>query len=419
MKIVIVNYRYFVSGGPERYMFNIMDILQRNGHEVIPFSVINNNNIPSRYESYFLSKVGKGDEIYANQVNYKSLANVIKSFARMVYSTEAKRKLSKLLRDEKPDLVYVLYFQSKMSASIFDAIHSAGVPVVVRVSDFSMIAPCNIYYRTKTNEICELCSGKNKLHAIKYKCVNNSTVFSAIKSLSLYVQRFQKIQDKIDAFVFPSAFTLNKFVEAGFEKDKMHYIPTLFNYNTVNEKQVINYNNFCLYIGRIEPEKGLETLLDAFIDSDWKLVIIGFSSGDYENILKEGIKNKQHNISFVGKKTFDEIQEYLTNCLFTIIPSECYENLPNTLLESFAFSKCVVATNIGSLAENITHKSNGMLFKFKDADSLKDQINFLFKNPDEAKKMGQNAGIMLQQKYSESIHYKKLITLFKNKNKTI
>jgi len=60
-----------------------------------------------------------------------------------------------------------------------------------------------------------------------------------------------------------------------------------------------------------------------------------------------------------------------------------------------------------------------MLFKFKDADSLKDQINFLFKNPDEAKKMGQNAGIMLQQKYSESIHYKKLITLFKNKNKTI
>lgn len=418
MKIVIVNYRFFVSGGPERYMFNIMDILQRNGHEVIPFSVMNKNNVPSDYERYFLSKVGKGDEIYANQVNFKSPANVIKSFARMVYSTEAKRKLSKLLRDEKPDLVYVLYFQSKMSASIFDAIHSAGVPVVVRISDFSMIAPCNIFYRTKTNEICELCNGKNKLHAIKYKCVNNSSVFSAVKSLSLYVQKFQKIQDKIDAFVFPSAFTLNKFIEAGFEKGKMHYIPTLFNKNTLIEKQGIKYDNYCLYIGRIEPEKGLEVLINAFIESDWKLVIIGFSSSDYLNTLKEKIKNKHHNISFVGKKSFNEIQKYLTNCLFTIIPSECYENLPNTLLESFAFNKCVVATDIGSLAENIIHKHNGMLFQFKNSESLKDQINYLFRNPDEAKKMGQNAGIILQEKFSESIHYKKLITLFEKKIET-
>ncbi len=39
MRIALVNYRYFISGGPERYLFNIKEILERNGHEVIPFSI--------------------------------------------------------------------------------------------------------------------------------------------------------------------------------------------------------------------------------------------------------------------------------------------------------------------------------------------------------------------------------------------
>ena len=39
MNIIIANYRYFISGGPERYMFNITDALKENGHNIIPFSV--------------------------------------------------------------------------------------------------------------------------------------------------------------------------------------------------------------------------------------------------------------------------------------------------------------------------------------------------------------------------------------------
>jgi glycosyltransferase involved in cell wall biosynthesis len=101
-----------------------------------------------------------------------------------------------------------------------------------------------------------------------------------------------------------------------------------------------------------------------------------------------------------------------------VIPSECYENLPNTLLESFAFNKCVVATNIGSLAENIIHRRNGLLFQFRNAESLKDQISYLFNNPDAAKEMGRNAGTILKEKFSESIHYKKLITLFEKYKQT-
>ena len=71
MKIVLVNYRYFFSGGPERYMFNIKQLLEEEGHEVIPFSVKHNKNIATPYEKYFLSPVGSGDEVYFGDVAKK------------------------------------------------------------------------------------------------------------------------------------------------------------------------------------------------------------------------------------------------------------------------------------------------------------------------------------------------------------
>ena len=67
MKIVVVNLRYFLTGGPERYMFNIIELLESHGHQVIPFTIKHNLNKPSKYKSYFLEPIGKGDEIYFNK----------------------------------------------------------------------------------------------------------------------------------------------------------------------------------------------------------------------------------------------------------------------------------------------------------------------------------------------------------------
>ena len=47
MKICLVNYRYFVSSGPERYMFAVKTLLEARGHEVIPFSIRYRQNDPS------------------------------------------------------------------------------------------------------------------------------------------------------------------------------------------------------------------------------------------------------------------------------------------------------------------------------------------------------------------------------------
>lgn len=169
------------------------------------------------------------------------------------------------------------------------------------------------------------------------------------------------------------------------------------------------YLNFALYIGRIDPDKGLITLLDAFIDTEYNLKIIGFSSSGYYESLLEYINGKKHNIEFLGKMDFNEMQKYLSTCLFTIIPSEWYDNLPNTILESYAFSKCVVATNIGSLTENVLDKQTGLLFEYKDSEMLRDKISYLFRNPNIAIKYGNNARVMIDTKFDMYKHTNELI----------
>lgn len=424
MKIVLVNYRYFFSGGPERYMFNIKQLLEERGHEVIPFSVKHNRNEKTPYEKYFLSPIGSGDEVYFSDVqkSRKNLRDMWKGFSRITYSFEAKKCFKKLLKDVRPDIVYVLYFQSKISCSVIQAAYEMHIPIVQRISDYSLLCPCGMYFRQSTCSICELCTQKSKWNAVKNKCVYNSALYSFIKALAIKVQDFVGIRRKISKFVFPSTFTMSKFIENGFDRNKLVHIPTLFNDTTLRSDLEIQYKPFALFIGRIDPDKGLKTLLKAFIGTDYNLKVIGFSSvTGYQDKLKKYLQGKKHNIEFLGKKNFCEIQEYLSKCLFTIIPSEWYDNLPNTLLESYAMRKCVVATDIGSLTENVEENKTGLLFKYKDVEDLKSKIEYLFRYPEKAEEFGKNARTLIDTKFSINSHVDSLLNLFNdvlNYNKT-
>ena len=64
MKILIVHYRYFISGGPERYLFNLKEALEARGHEVIPFSIKNSQNVKSHYSFAYLHRLGESRVLF-------------------------------------------------------------------------------------------------------------------------------------------------------------------------------------------------------------------------------------------------------------------------------------------------------------------------------------------------------------------
>lgn len=405
MKIALVNYRYFISGGPERYYFNIKEILECEGHEVIPFSIKSSRNLQSDYEQYFLDIVD--DEVYFAQAK-KSLKVVLKSFTRMFYSFEAKNKFKRLLQDTKPDLVYIMQYHNKISPSIIDAAKSLNIPVVHRISDFQYMCPNALFYND-VKGVCEDCLKGKRLSCVKYKCVLNSAVYSFIKMAAKGLHDIMGVHKKVDSFVVPSSFTLGKLHEYGIPMEKLNHIPTFFNLKEVNPE--VEYKPFMLFVGRIEKQKGLMTLVKAFEGTDYNLKIIGFSNDGYEDGLKDYLKGKKHNIEFLGRMSFNEIVPYLKSCLCTTVPSEWYDNFPNVILESFAYKKAVVATDFGSLPELVYNNVTGLTFKYANVEDFRSKIKYMFTHVDEAKKMGEEAYRLIETKYSPKTHYNNLIKL--------
>lgn len=409
MKILLVNYRYFISGGPERYYFNIKEILEKNGHEVIPFSVKSKRNLSNSYEKYFLDIVD--DEIYFAQTKKKTPKMILKSFTRMFYSFEAKRKMHQLIRDTRPDLVYIIQMHNKISPSIVDAARAEGVPVIHRISDFQYMCPNALFYNDKCG-VCEDCLKGKRWSCVKYHCVLNSPIYSAIKMAAKWLHDIMGVTKRIDAFVLPSSFTLQKLHQYGIPMNKLYHIPTFFNIKEIDPK--VEYKPFILFVGRIEKQKGLMTLIRAFENTEYNLKIIGFSNNGYEDELKDYLKGKKHNIEFLGRKNFEEIVPYLKSCLCTAVPSEWYDNFPNVILESFAYKKAVLATNFGSLPELVHDYQTGLTFKYADINDFRSKIIYMFENIDKAKIMGNNGYKQVLTSYSPQQHYKQLMALFKS-----
>lgn len=410
MKIALVNYRYFISGGPERYYFNIKEILEREGHTVVPFSIKGPKNFESEFEPYFLESVG--DEEYFRNTR-KTPATILKSFTRMFYSSEAKKKFGQLLRDTRPDVVYIMQYHNKISPSIIDAARKEGIPVVHRISDFQYMCPNALFYNDRIG-VCEECLRGHRMACVRYKCVHGSTVLSALKAGAKALHDFTHVPAKIDRFVVPSSFTLSKLKEYGIPSEKLMHIPTFFNPNSIPAGLTPEYQPFFLYVGRIEKQKGLETLLRAFTDTDLNLKIIGFSNGGFEDELRNSLQGKKHNIEFLGRMSFQQIVPYLNTCLCTVVPSEWYDNFPNAILESFAFAKPVIATDFGSLPELVRDGVTGLTFPYADSEALRRCALRLAENPDEARRMGANALHEIQTAYSAETHYNALMEVFKS-----
>ena len=92
MRILLVNYRYFISGGPEKYMFNIKKMLEDNGHEVIPFSIHSNKNVETEYSKYFVEPIGSRDATYFEECK-KTPKVIWQMLTRSIYSTEVEKAI--------------------------------------------------------------------------------------------------------------------------------------------------------------------------------------------------------------------------------------------------------------------------------------------------------------------------------------
>lgn len=406
MKILIINSRYFLSAGPEKYMFGLIDLLSSHGHEVVPFSTRNSKNVDTKYKDYFVEPIGGDDLVYFNEYkkDFKTISQII---GRQFYSFYVRSKLDKLIKDLKPDISYILHHYNKLSPSIIDACKSNDLPVVMRLSDFFMVCPEGHLYRN--NSVCEECIHHSLFRSVKHKCVKGSFFGSLLKASAMFFHRLIKVYSKVDYIISPSLFTIDK-VSHLIDPNKLRHIPT---FTLHKERYNPSLGKYILYVGRIEEQKGLLYAIKAVESTHYTLKIVGDSSSGYSDYLKEYVdSNKIKNVEFLGKKVGDELADLYKGARVVVIPAVWYENLPNVFLEAMSYSRPILASNIGSLKEIIKDRHNGILFEPKNVVQLKEKIDMLYSDSSLCRKLGKNAYTELNLSYNPEVHYERLIKVF-------
>lgn len=149
------------------------------------------------------------------------------------------------------------------------------------------------------------------------------------------------------------------------------------------------------YIGRLVPEKGIQTLLQAVPAvlrevPEAKFILAG--KGPYEEELKRMSREMglEHKVQFIGY-----IEDTVRNALYdyaevAVFPS-FYEPFGIVALEGLATKTPLVVSDTGGLREIVKHEKNGLLFPPGDGDALARRIIRLLKEPGLAKRLAEKA----------------------------
>ena len=132
MRILQVNKYNYLRGGSEKYFIELSKELERAGHQVAIFSMRHPKNLPSLWEKYFVSRVSFSE----NSLYY----SLLRPF-RVLYSFEAKRKFSKLIKKFKPDIIHIHNIYHQISPSILPVAKKYNIPVVMHLHDYKLICP--------------------------------------------------------------------------------------------------------------------------------------------------------------------------------------------------------------------------------------------------------------------------------------
>lgn len=228
--------------------------------------------------------------------------------------------------------------------------------------------------------------------------------------VEMYFHLWRKYYELIDLIITPSQFYREKLIEFRFPEQQVIHIPNFV--NECNFTPNFNHEGYFIYLGRLSEEKGIMTLLKAMAKvKKGRLVIIGtgpLGSEIQERIHSSGLMN----VKMVGQQSGLALREYLKNAMFSVLPSEWYENGPISLLENFACGKPVIGSDIGGIPEHIDDTVDGLIFRSKDHDDLAEKIDMLLSDPKRLETMGRSARHKAENLYGKKQHIQTMVDVY-------
>lgn len=387
MRILKAHNRYQQPGGEDTTFERETALLTQHGHEVITYERDNAEIATySRWQHIGLA-------------------------ASTLWSFESTRQLSVLIQRNRPDVAHFHNTFPLISPAAYHTCQRLGVPVVQSLDNPRLICPAATFYRD--GQLCQDCLGKTPpWPGVVHACYRHSRSQTAVVAGMLTLHRWIKTWlSQVTRFVASTEFYRQQFIQGGLPAGKISVKP---HFVTPDPGLRDKYpGDYALYIGRLEPAKGIATLLEAW--RELPDIVLKIRGGGPVREALEATVRKHHlsQVQLVERLSTQALFELIKGARALIWPSEgYYETFGLVAVEAFACGVPVIASRVGVNAEIVDDHRTGLHFEPGNSQDLAQKVRWLFEHPQQAIRLGKAARAVYEAKYTPERNYRLLMGIY-------
>ncbi len=343
--VLLVHNYYRIPGGEDTVVHNEKAMLEHHGHKVV---------------TYFR----RNEEIAAMPLWRKLLLPFTSIFSLRTY-----RELRRIIREQDIAVVHVHNTLALVSPAVYYAARSCGVPVVQTVHNYRLICPEGTLLRK--GRVCEDCVRGSLCCALRHRCYRNSLLQTTVCAVGLWVHRLTGIYRRVH-FLFMTDFHRRKMLAAdglfGRPVPTEAHTSLKPHFTAAVPETAPQTRDTYLFVGRLEPRKGVNMLIEAFSRMpQHHLLVVG--SGEDEAQYRAAAAAAPH-IEFAGYLQKEKLSALMGRVKAVVVTSQCYESFGMMIIEAYAHGVPVIAGRIGGFPQLVQEGETGLLFDYDSADAL-------------------------------------------------
>jgi glycosyltransferase involved in cell wall biosynthesis len=391
--VLVVHNRYRQWGGEDAVFDSETELLEAHGHRVERL-IVDNDAIPDR----------------------PSPAQRIRLAARTVWSARAAEAIARRARAVDASVVHIHNFLPLLSPAIHGAARATGAAVVQTLHNYRLICPAATLFRDGAP--CQDCVGRRvAMPAVVHACYRDSRAQTAVVTAMLAVHRGRGTWDRdVDAFIPLTDFGRDQFIAGGLPPDRLivkpNFVADRHGDTSDGSPERRNREGPFLFVGRLSPEKGVETLLAAWqhVGGGRSLRIVG------DGPLAPRIRSAAESIpgvTVVGPLSRDDVDREMRSAAALLFPSVWYEGMPITLIEAFAAGLPVIASRLGAMEAMVHDGRTGILVEPGDAGAMAEAVTRASADAAGLAAMGAAARAAYLETYAPDANYTRLAEIYR------
>ena len=381
MKVLHVYNQREVWGGEDYMVESSVEILRRQGVDVDTWVVRNADHL-------------------------RGLKGKVRAFVSGIYSVSMAIEMSRRLKLSRPDVVHAHNLYPLLSPSVLAVCSLAGVPVVVHCHNHFISCPVGSHLRD--GNVCERCTRGSVFFCVLHNCRGRMLESIGYALRSGAARWFGWFRRNATIMIVLSDFARKRMAHAGFPDDQLATLPNMV--SVPDHDAGRPEGRYIIYAGRLSPEKGISTLLEAAsLLPDIEFRIAG--DGPLRAVLESCAPP---NVRFEGWINKADLSALYREARLAVVPSICYETFGLSAADAMAHGLPVIASRLGALPEVIDHMLTGVLFEPGDTQDLAAKIRTLWDDLEIVHRMGSEGSRKVIREYSTEVYFHRLMAIYQS-----